>query len=389
MNKKIIFFFVLSCIIIFSSCNKQNKVVNYKNSVFSDNETVSETENIDYVSDFMPSKKEIKYETKYLDITQNNNAVDLRSNSNETLFCSIDFNCDGITEDLFISKNSLYDKFHIVMYHDEGKNAIADEIYVGRMDKIDIYKEFNNLGDEYYYAVFLDSCYKKFELQLLYTGNKNYPSFGMRCYGEDLDLPISCYLYNMNLTKESFDDLLADTKKFLCKYENSMEYIETINLNDYLKNDYSEEYIKNISICDGMKDISLYRLKNDIFDNSLKFTNGAYSYYSNKSDNIEVYKRLRQIWKYDTSGEPYIAETLDDYDYLICLKASDGKNVELIYLGNKDESWLCSYYLYSNTSYAATQSGIDRDIEQFNSIMKDSISFLKNEGWEYAYTLEI
>ena len=79
MNKKIIFFFVLSCIIIFSSCNKQNKVVNYKNSVFSDNETVSETENIDYVSDFMPSKKEIKYETKYLDITQNNNAVDLRS----------------------------------------------------------------------------------------------------------------------------------------------------------------------------------------------------------------------------------------------------------------------------------------------------------------------
>lgn len=306
---------------------------------------------------------------------------------NEKLIFSIDLNDDGITEDFFLNKN-VNDSFHVIMYDNTEKTLITDETYIGRTDKIYIYKMNDESGSEYYYAVYLNSYYKKFEVECLYTGNKNDRSFRLLTYGEDLDLPISCYAYNSRLSKEGFNNLLEDTKNFLYKYE-GLEYVKTINLDNYLKNDYSEEYIKNISICEGMKEISIYSLKKDIFGKSFKFTNGIYSYYSNECNNFEIFKRLRQVWEYDCNGEAYITESSDDYDYLICLKASDSKNVELIYLGNKDESWLCSYYRYSDTSYAATQSGIDRDIEQFNSIMKDSISFLKNEGWEYAYTLEI
>ena len=176
--------------------------------------------------------------------------------------------------------------------------------------------------------------------------------------------------------------MINDNKSYLYKYDN-LEYFTTIDLTNYYNPKYSEEYLSEINICDGMKKILLYNLENDIFDKSIKLTNGTYSYYANKCSNIEIYRRPRRVWEYDSNGEAYISEAVDDYDYLLCLKSSDEKNVELIYLGNKIESKLVSYYCYSDTSYAATQSGIDGDIENFNSIMNDSASFLKRDGWTY------
>jgi hypothetical protein len=301
---------------------------------------------------------------------------------------SVDLNFDGITEDFFICSNNPYDEFCIVMYDDSEKKHISDKTTIHRTDKIDIYKNSAEDGTEYYYAVFLESGYESFLLNCLYTGNINYPCFGGRSYGESLTSPIYCFVHNSKIYKEDFDTLIADTQNYLYKYDN-LEYATTIDLTDYFNADYSEEYIRNINICDGMKEISIYNLENDIFGRSIKLSNGTFSYYANESSNIEIYNRPRRVWEYNDSGEAYIAETPDDYDYLLCLKSSDEKNVELIYLGNKAESLIVSYYCYSDTSNSATQEGIDRDIEDFNSIMNDSAAFLKGDGWEYVDAIEM
>ena len=319
----------------------------------------------------------------------NNVNSDIKKAIEETPLFSIDLNCDGITEDFFLYSNNPYDEFSIVMYSDSEKKHISDKTTIHRTDRIDIYKESAETGTEYYYySVFLESAYKRFSLNCLYTGNVNDRSFGGRSYEETLNSPIYCSVYNSTIYKEDFDELLADTPNFLYKYDN-LEYVKTIDLTDFFNADYSEEYVRNINICEGMNDISIYNLKNDIFGKSLKLSNDTFSYYANESSNIEIYNRPRLVWEYNDSGEAYIAEIPDDYDYLLCLKSSDGKNAELIYLGNKAESRLVSYYCYSKNSNVANQSGIDRDIEDFNSIMNDSVSFLKNDGWEYVNVLEI
>ena len=313
--------------------------------------------------------------------TEAASTVDLQRS--EELYCSVDLNYDGITEDFFISSDSPYDEFSIVMYDDTEKKHISDKTKIYRTEKIDIYKESGENNTEYYYAVFEGSAYKSFQLNCLYTGNnKSEHCFGGYSYGENLSSPIYCFVYNSTVYKKDFDELINDNKSYLYKYDD-LEYVTTIDLTNYYNPKYSEEYLSEINICDGMKKILLYNLENDIFDKSIKLTNGTYSYYANKCSNIEIYSRPRRVWEYDSNGEAYISEAVDDYDYLLCLKSSDEKNVELIYLGNKIESKLVSYYCYSDTSYAATQSGIDGDIENFNSIMNDSASFLKRDGWTY------
>lgn len=311
----------------------------------------------------------------------------------EELFCSIDLNYDGITEDFFISKNIPYDEFHIVMYDDTDKTHIVSDTAINRTDKIDIYKVQLTSDGEYipeyrYYAVFRNSGYHRSEVNLLYTGGIQDKGFSGYGYGEDFYNSIYCYKFNSIISKEGFDDLLTDTPDFLKKYED-MEYVETIDLNDFLSEEYSEEYIANISICDEMSDISLYNVQNDIFGRDLKLTNERYTYYSVETDSIEVYKRLREVQDYDESLQPFIIEGPEVYDYLLCLKASDGKTAELLYLGTPGEDWIVSYYAYAYISDAPTQSGRDRDIENFNLIMNDSVSFLKEDGWEYERTIKI
>lgn len=311
----------------------------------------------------------------------------------EKLFCSIDLNYDGITEDFFIWKNIPYDEFHIVMYDDTEKTNIIDETTINRTDKIDIYKCQLTSDGEYiheyaYYAVFRNSGYYRSRVELLYTGGTHDKGFSNYEYGEDFRDQIYCYRANSIISKEGFDDLLTNTPDFLKEYEN-LEYVETIDLNEFLNEEYSEEYISDISICDGMADISLYDLQNDIFGRDFKLTNGNYTYYSFKTDSIEIYKRIRKVQDYDESLTPFIIEGSEEYDYLLCLKASDEKTAELIYLGTPGKDWIVSYYAYAYISDSPTQSGIDTDIENFNSIMNDSVSFLKENGWDYERTIEI
>ena len=311
----------------------------------------------------------------------------------EELFCSIDLNYDGITEDFFISKNIPYDEFHLVMYDDTDKTHIVSDTAINRTDKIDIYKVQLTSDGEYipeyrYYAVFKSSSYYRSKVELLYTGGTNDKGFFGREYGEDFYNAIYCYKFNSIISKADFDSLLTDTLNFLKEYED-MEYVETIDMNDFLSEEYLEEYISDINICDGMADISLLNVQNDIFGKKLKLTNERYTYYSVETDSIEVYKRLREVQDYDESLQPFIMEGPEEYDYLLCLKASDGKTAELLYLGTPGEDWIVSYYAYAYISNAPTQSGMDRDIENFNSIMNDSVSFLKEDGWEYDRTIEI
>lgn len=138
-----------------------------------------------------------------------------------------------------------------------------------------------------------------------------------------------------------------------------------------------------------MTDISIYCVQNDIFVRNIKFSNGVYSYYSFMSSNIEIYKRTRKIREQSSKFHDYYEVETGEYEYLLCIKALNEKNADLVYLGTSDENLIVSYYAYANVSNTPTKSGLDKDIEEFNSIMKDSISFLKNEGWEYVYTLEI
>ena len=68
---------------------------------------------------------------------------------------------------------------------------------------------------------------------------------------------------------------------------------------------------------------------------------------------------------------------------MLCIKALNEETAELVYLGTPNENLIVSYYAYANASDAPTKSGQDRDIENFNSIMNDSASFLKRDGWTY------
>lgn len=341
-------------------------------------ETISETDNI--AAEPME------------EATETDSASSLRQPA-EKLFCSIDLNYDGITEDLFIGKNIPYDEFHIVMYDDTYKTNIIDETTINRTDKIDIYKGQLMSDGEYiqeyvYYAVFRNSSYYRSIVELLYTGGTHDKGFSSYEYGEDFRDPIYCYKSNSIMSKEGFDSLLSDTSDFLKEYEN-LEYVETIDLNGFLSEEYSEEYISDIGICDGMSDISLYNVQNDIFGRDFKLANENYTYYSFKTYSIEVYKRIRKVQDYDESLTPFIIEGSEEYDYLLCLKASDEQTAELLYLGTPGEDWIVSYYTYAYISDSPTQSGIDADIEKVNSILNDSVSFLKEDGWEYELTIEI
>lgn len=274
------------------------------------------------------------------------------------------------------------------MYGNTEKTIISDEIYINRVNNIDIYKTNDGDNKDYYCAVYQYGSYYNFIITCLFTGNKEYRSFALRNYGEDFRNAIDCYSYNVNMPKTSFDKLIADMRYHLNKYDN-LEYIETIYLDDYLTDDYSEDYLYDLIIGDGMTDISIYCVQNDIFVRNIKFSNGVYSYYSFMSSNIEIYKRTRKIREQSSKFHDYYEVETGEYEYLLCIKALNEKNADLVYLGTSDENLIVSYYAYANVSNTPTKSGLDKDIEEFNSIMKDSISFLKNEGWEYVYTLEI
>ena len=132
-----------------------------------------------------------------------------------------------------------------------------------------------------------------------------------------------------------------------------------------------------------MTDISIYRVQNDIFGRDLKLSNGAYSYYSFKSPNVEVYKRTQKIREQNNELHNYYEAETGEYEYLLCIKALNEETAELVYLGTPNEDMIVSYYAYANVSYAPTKSGQDRDIEEFESIMNDPASFLKRDGWTY------
>ena len=306
----------------------------------------------------------------------------------EELYCSIDLNYDGIAEDFYLCKDVRYNKFHIVMYDNAEKTIISDEIYINRVNSIDIYKTNDGDSSDYYCAVYQYGSYHNYTVACLFTGNEEYRSFNLRTYGEDFHNAIHCYSYNVDMPKASFDELLTDTQYYLKKYDN-LEYIETINLDDYLTDDHSEEHLCDLVIGDGMTDISICRVQNDIFGRDLKLSNGAYSYYSFKSPNIEVYKRAQKIREQSSELHNYYEAETGEYEYLLCIKALNEETTELVYLGTPNEDMIVSYYAYANVSDAPTKSGQDRDIEEFESIMKDSLSFLKNDGWEYVHTLEI
>lgn len=314
MVKLVICFLI--CFFVLASCAVEEK-----------NESIPPQENIatdELKTSSYITPETIITETEYYD-TKRENEESSNDMIIEAPLFSIDLNYDGITEDFFISSDSPYDEFSIVMYDDTEKKHISDKTKIYRTDKIDIYKESGENNTEYYYAVFEGSAYKSFQLNCLYTGNnKSEHCFGGYSYGENLSSPIYCFVYNSTVYKKDFDELINDNKSYLYKYDN-LEYVTTIDLTNYYNPKYSEEYLSEINICDGMKKILLYNLENDIFDKSIKLTNGTYSYYANKCSNIEIYRRPRRVWEYDSNGEAYISEAVDDYDYLLCLKSSDEK----------------------------------------------------------------
>lgn len=117
------------------------------------------------------------------------------------------------------------------MYGNTEKTIISDEIYINRVNNIDIYKTNDGDNKDYYCAVYQYGSYYNFIITCLFTGNKEYRSFALRNYGEDFRNAIDCYSYNVNMPKTSFDKLIADMRYHLNKYDN-LEYIETIYLDD-------------------------------------------------------------------------------------------------------------------------------------------------------------
>lgn len=363
-------FYILIYIFILTSC-ASNKYLN---------DTVAEE--IDTVSDAIVTGSLYENDIIEDDEIASTEAVSTVDLQQEELYCSVDLNYDGITEDFYLCKDVRYDKFHIVMYDNAEKTIISDEIYINRVNSIDIYKTNDGDSSDYYCAVYQYGSYHNYIVACLFTGNEQYRSFNLRTYGEDFHNAINCYSYNVDMPKASFDELLADMRHHLNKYDN-LEYIETINLDDYLTDDYSEEHLCDLAIVDGMTDISIYRVQNDIFGRDLKLSNGAYSYYSFKSPNVEVYKRTQKIREQNNELHNYYEAETGEYEYLLCIKALNEETAELVYLGTPNEDMIVSYYAYANVSYAPTKSGQDRDIEEFESIMNDPASFLKRDGWTY------
>ena len=363
-------FYILIYIFILTSC-ASNKYLN---------DTVAEE--IDTVSDAIVTGSLYENDIIEDDEIASTEAVSTVDLQQEELYCSVDLNYDGITEDFYLCKDVRYDKFHIVMYDNAEKAIISDEIYINRVNSIDIYKTNDGDSSDYYCAVYQYGSYHNYIVACLFTGNEEYRSFNLRTYGEDFHNAIHCYSYNVDMPKASFDELLADTQYYLNKYDN-LEYIETINLDDYLTEDHSEEHLCDLVIGDGMTDISIYRVQNDIFGRDIKLSNGVYSYYSFKSSDIEVYKRTQKIREQSSELHDYYEAETGEYEYLLCIKALNEETAELVYLGTPNENLIVSYYAYANASYAPTKSGQDRDIEEFESIMNDPASFLKRDGWTY------
>ena len=119
-------FYILIYIFILTSC-ASNKYLN---------DTVAEE--IDTVSDAIVTGSLYENDIIEDDEIASTEAVSTVDLQQEELYCSVDLNYDGITEDFYLCKDVRYDKFHIVMYDNAEKTIISDEIYINRVNSIDI-----------------------------------------------------------------------------------------------------------------------------------------------------------------------------------------------------------------------------------------------------------
>lgn len=202
------------------------------------------------------------------------------------------------------------------------------------------------------------------------------------CYSKYLNPIISCYIYNSTTCEEEFNYILTNVKDYMMEY-NDLEFIKTIDIGQLSNMERTELHVKDLNVCDGMKDIAVSVLKNDVFGRKLKFTNGVYSYHSFYSENIDVYRREKKISEPNKEYNGIDIVETGEYEYLFCLKSPENGTAELVYLGTPEESYIFAYECYPNTDCNDFISGN-------YSLIEDKVeSTLNEDRWEYVSTLDL
>lgn len=275
---------------------------------------------------------------------------------------SVDLNYDGITEDFFVSASAPYDKFKIIMYSDMKKTEKVDEIEVYRTEKLDVFND----GTYCFNCISEGNHNKSILIELIWTGTDECKGFAGTGYKMFINPARSCYVHNAGITIDEFNHIMTDNKNYLKKYRD-MDYVETIDIGKLANSGRTETHIKDLTVCNGMKNISVSALENDSFGRKLKFTNGTCTYHSFDGDKIDVYKRMQKIVVFD--GENVDTAETGEYEYLFCLKSPDNGTAELVYLGTPEESFIFAYECHMDDIENKVNSTLEKDCWEYVSTM--------------------
>lgn len=289
--------------------------------------------------------------------------------SSISYYYEIDLNYDDIPEAFYPENN----EYKVVMYTDESKKKSFYDIKIPRIESIDIYRKKVNNSNEildyrYYFSYIYSSSNRGVSFSLIYTGSDKDRTFNGWSYTKNLAPNIEYTYSNVSSSKEEFDEFLQNPYNYLYEREN-LEFVESIQIENYINGSCSQEYLSEITINDNIDKIQLYLLDNDIFDKKFKLANKKYCYYADDFDLIEIFERYPNMKIPTKIYKKFDVVSSNEKDYLICLKDSKRKTEELVYIGTAEECFLFPYEFYPN-----------------NNSYED---LLESDGWTYVDTIEV